>query len=75
MNGKDHFFSYYDIDIERLGLCTIKRTQDAVFPEYVINDNMIGKKFMVFYQVEERWLDLADEMSNVYVIKKLELLD
>ncbi len=73
--GKEHFFSYYDIDIEQEGLCKIVQIPDAVFPEYRVNQGLIDKKFLVYYRIEERWLEFADEVKDVYVIKKLEVIE
>lgn len=73
--GKDNYFSYFDIDIEASGLCTIIRRENDIFPEYMINNAAVNKKYRIYYKTEERWLDAVGETMNVHVIKKIESIE
>ena len=68
--GETMWFSDFDIDLEEYDLYTIK-DHDG-FPEYIINEDKIGKYFNVTYIETEIEGEFSGELEETLIITGLE---
>ena len=68
---KRYDFYYFDFNPEELGLISYKPIEGSAFSEIVVNPDLEGAVMTLYWQTEERYVDLADERMEVMVLKKV----
>lgn len=73
-SGEEVMFTEFDIDPEKLGLFSYKKVDGAIFPELITNPEIENVVYKLFWEVEEREVDLVG-LTNTEVLKKIERLN
>ena len=70
--GKEINFYYFDIDLDKENLFSYKENTESIFPELVTNPEIKDVTLKIYWKIENRHIDLADEDADVKVLKKIE---
>ena len=71
-NGEDVLFSYFDISPFELEFYFDEAPDGAMFPEYHVNSEKVGKQFLVTCIEKEVESEFTGEMEDVYVVMHIE---
>ena len=70
--GKKINYYHFDIDLEKENLFSYKENTESIFPELITNPEIKDVTLEIYWKIENRYIDLADENADVKVLKKIE---
>jgi hypothetical protein len=73
--GEDVLFSYFDISPFELEFYFDEAPDGAMFPEYHVNSEKVGKQFLVTCIEKEVESEFTGEMESVYAVMHIEPIE
>ncbi len=70
--GKEINSYYFDIDLEKENLFSYEEKTESIFPELVTNPEIKDIILKIYWKIEKRHINLADEYADVKILKKIE---